>query len=227
MMTQFSDITAVFFDMDGTLIDSELLNEPVIRQFCAERGIGVPDVDWSEFYGVSWSRIAARLLGSSAPQDSADASARRLHALYTDACNKQPPPPLPGARDAVVAAHASMHTGIVSSSLREAIDDTVRRLNLVDHVKCRVGAEDYQRSKPEPDGFLHAATLLKVAPRNCLVFEDSAAGMQAARSAGMHVVAVMYRSNAAGQVGELADHAIGDFTELGDGFFERIAARRR
>lgn len=227
-MTQFSDITAVFFDMDGTLIDSELLNEPVIRRFCAERGIGVPDVDWSAFYGVTWTRIAARLLGSSAAtQDSADAGARRLHELYTDACNKQPPPPVPGARDAVVAAHASMDTGIVSSSLREAIDDTVRRLQLVDHVNCTVGADDYRRSKPAPDGFLHAAMLLNVAPRDCLVFEDSLAGLQAARSAGMHVVAVMHRSNAAGQVGELADRAIDDFTELGDEFFERIAARRR
>jgi HAD superfamily hydrolase (TIGR01509 family) len=63
-------------------------------------------------------------------------------------------------------------------------------LGLLDKFDLIVGAEDYARSKPAPDAFLTAAAKLDVAPADCLVFEDTALGIQAATAAGMAAVKV-------------------------------------
>jgi sugar-phosphatase len=57
-------------------------------------------------------------------------------------------------------------------------------------MKVVLGCESYSRSKPAPDGFLEAARILGLQPKECLVFEDSAAGIASAKSAGMKVVAL-------------------------------------
>lgn len=220
-MAQIRNISAVMFDMDGTLVDSELMTEPVIRAFCREAGIPVPDFDWPEFYGVKWMQVAARLAVESTSLDIRD-SARRLHELWERMCEDSPPAPVPGAVETIEKASADMPTAIVSSAYRESIDATVRRMGISAWVTCRVGADDYGRSKPAPDGFLHAASLLQVRPETCLVFEDSLAGLQSARAAGMKVVAVTHRSNAGSRASELADLAIDDYTRLEADFFERI-----
>ena len=65
--------------------------------------------------------------------------------------------------------------------------DTIGIRPLFDVVVC---VEDYARGKPFPDAFLEAARRMNVAPENCLVFEDSPLGLQAARAAGMQCVFV-------------------------------------
>jgi len=67
---------------------------------------------------------------------------------------------------------------------------SLMRLGLLDKFNVIVGAEDYARSKPAPDAFLTAAANLGVAPADCLVFEDTALGIQAATAAGMSSVKV-------------------------------------
>jgi HAD superfamily hydrolase (TIGR01509 family) len=63
-------------------------------------------------------------------------------------------------------------------------------LGLLDRFDTLVGAEDYEHSKPAPDAFLLAAARLGMAPQDCLVFEDTALGIQAATAAGMASVRV-------------------------------------
>lgn len=208
--------------MDGTLVDSEPLTEPVIRAFCDEAGLGTANYRWAEFHGVSWQQVARRIASDYLPNANIADMAWRLHELWAMMCAANPPVQVPGARDAVVAAHASMPTAIVSSAYRASIDTTIRQMGLEAHVSCRAGADDYANSKPAPDGFLHAAKILKVPPQSCLVFEDSLAGIQSAKAAQMKVIAITYRSNVAAQAPELADRAIGDFHSLENGFFEKI-----
>ena len=56
-MTEPRDIAAVFFDMDGTLIDSELNTEPAITSVCRELGLPDPALDYTAFYGWTWSSV--------------------------------------------------------------------------------------------------------------------------------------------------------------------------
>ncbi len=73
-----------------------------------------------------------------------------------------------------------------------------------------------------PDGFLKAAEVLQAGAQNCLVFEDSIAGIRAAITAGMQVVAITHRSNDLSQATELADLAVTDLSEIDENFFQMI-----
>jgi HAD superfamily hydrolase (TIGR01509 family) len=79
---------------------------------------------------------------------------------------------------------------VVSGSSRESVLKSLSTLGLLDKFDTIVAAEDYQKSKPAPDAFLVAAARLGIAPRDCLVFEDTALGIQAATAAGMASVRV-------------------------------------
>jgi HAD superfamily hydrolase (TIGR01509 family) len=68
-------------------------------------------------------------------------------------------------------------------------------LNLLDKFDTIVAAEDYKNGKPAPDAFLLAAARLAVQPEDCLVFEDTALGIQAATAAGMATVMVPFILN--------------------------------
>jgi HAD superfamily hydrolase (TIGR01509 family) len=79
---------------------------------------------------------------------------------------------------------------VVSGSTRESVTASLATLKLLDRFDTLVCAGDYQKSKPDPEGFLTAAARLGIAPGNCLVFEDTEMGIQAATAAGMAWVKV-------------------------------------
>jgi HAD superfamily hydrolase (TIGR01509 family) len=79
---------------------------------------------------------------------------------------------------------------VASGGYREIVIATLRALELDGFFDVVVGAEDVLRGKPHPDPFLEAARRLGVEPGNCLVFEDSPLGMEAAQRAGMLAVLV-------------------------------------
>ena len=223
-MANISNISAVIFDMDGTLVDSEVFTEPAIKAFCHENGIDDVNIDCSEFFGVSWARIEQRIVGCY-PQSAGNPNiATRLHEIFHKMGQDSPPALVNQACESVIAAHALMPTAIISSSYRESIEETIRRMGIEEHVTYYAGADDYREPKPAPDGFLKAADALQIPPQNCLVFEDSIAGIQAARTAGMRVVAITHRSNDVRLATKLADLAVTDFSELDDDFFARISS---
>jgi HAD superfamily hydrolase (TIGR01509 family) len=86
--------------------------------------------------------------------------------------------------------HTIKPLAVASGGFRRNVEmtlDTIGIRPLFDVVVC---VEDYARGKPFPDAFLEAARRMNVAPENCLVFEDSPLGLQAARAAGMQCVFV-------------------------------------
>ncbi len=94
-----------------------------------------------------------------------------------------------------VVALAKQYAGkipmaVASGGHRRIVMNTLRALGIADLFQAVVTAEDYQRGKPAPDPFLEAALRLGVAPAQCLVFEDTATGISAAKAAGMQWVLV-------------------------------------
>lgn len=79
---------------------------------------------------------------------------------------------------------------IASNALKIAIDTVVKHLKIKDFFNIIVNAENLKRGKPFPDIFLLAAEKLKVSPKDCLVIEDTAIGVEAAKNAGMKAIAV-------------------------------------
>ena len=81
--------------------------------------------------------------------------------------------------------HGKIPMAVVSGSRHKPVESTMHHLGLTKYFDAIVCAEDYVRGKPAPDCFLKAAEILKVNPKDCLVFEDAELGIQAGHAAGM------------------------------------------
>jgi HAD superfamily hydrolase (TIGR01509 family) len=85
----------------------------------------------------------------------------------------------------IEAQYGRIPFAVVSGSTRESVTASLTSLKLLDRFDTLVCAGDYEKSKPDPEPFILAAKRLGVSPKECLVFEDSDIGIQAATAAGM------------------------------------------
>jgi beta-phosphoglucomutase len=88
-----------------------------------------------------------------------------------------------------VLSEAGVLLAVASSAPHEQIDMVLKRYGIAQHFEVRVSGDDVPRSKPNPGIFLRTAELLRMMPKECVVVEDSAAGVGAARAAGMRCIA--------------------------------------
>jgi len=93
--------------------------------------------------------------------------------------------------DIIEAEHGRFPFAVVSGGRRISVTKALSALHLMDKFDTIVGADDYTNGKPAPDAFLLAAARLGVAPKDCLVFEDTDLGIEAATAAGMASVRIL------------------------------------
>jgi HAD superfamily hydrolase (TIGR01509 family) len=98
--------------------------------------------------------------------------------------------PVPEVLELIQAQHGRIPFAVVSGGRRNSVVNSLTTLGLMDKFDTIVGAEDYKNSKPAPDAYLIAAARLGIAPRDCLVFEDTDLGIQSATAAGMASVKI-------------------------------------
>ena len=182
-------ITAVVFDLDGVLVDSEQVWDEVREAYVRETGGTYTDRSARDMMGMSspeWSRYMAEALRvPGTPEEINAAIVERMLARYGEA-----PPLLPGAVEAVQRIGAWVPLAIASSSNRELIDVVLRASGLAADFRATVSSEEVPRGKPWPDVYLEAARRLGVDPARCGAVEDSHNGIRSAKAAGMRVVAV-------------------------------------
>ena len=224
-MSELGRMSAVFFDMDGTLVDSETLTEPTIRAMCNELGVAEVDLDYTQFFGGPWLDVERTLIQYYPQIEGTTDITARLQELYHDFLRDEQPPLIPGCREMLIAISRLLPVAIVTSSGRESAAETVRRMKIGDDIAFYLGFEDYENGKPAPDGYLKAANLLRVDPKKCLVFEDSIPGIQAAKNAGMAVIAVTHRCPDVETATQLADMVIRDYSDLDEDFIASIDSR--
>jgi HAD superfamily hydrolase (TIGR01509 family) len=97
---------------------------------------------------------------------------------------------VPEVLEHIEAQHGRIPFAVVSGSARNSVTASLETLKLLDRFDTLVCAGEYKKSKPDPEAFLLAATKLRILPKNCLVFEDTEMGIQAATAAGMASVKV-------------------------------------
>jgi HAD superfamily hydrolase (TIGR01509 family) len=119
--------------------------------------------------------------GCTLPADFGETLNRTLFARFESELQ-----PIPGVRDAILTL--PHRRCVASSSLPDRIAFSLRLTGLDDLFEHIFSASEVARGKPAPDLFLHAASRMGVAPADCLVIEDSTAGVQAARAASMNVI---------------------------------------
>ena len=207
-------IDAVIFDLDGVLIASEEVWDAVRERYVPERG-GRYDAEVQRammgMSSVEWSRYLHDVAGiPDTPEEISDEVIRRMLAAYGEHL-----PLMPGAVEAVRRVAARYPLAIASSSNRVLIDKVLEESGLAPLFRVTVSSEEVARGKPAPDVYLEAARQLGFAADRCAAVEDSHSGIEAAKAAGLRVVAF---PNPAYPPGEeslaLADATIGSLDEL-------------
>ena len=98
---------------------------------------------------------------------------------------------VPEVLEHIQMSHGKIPFAVVSGSTRDSVTRSLKTLGILDRFDTLVCAGDYTKSKPDPEPFLIAAERLGVKPEDCLVFEDTEMGIQAATAAGMASVKVL------------------------------------
>jgi beta-phosphoglucomutase-like phosphatase (HAD superfamily) len=129
---------------------------------------------------------------------------------------------LPGARETL--AWTLQHPrALVTGSSRVEVTQVLPMIGEMAHFHTIVAAEDVPRSKPAPDGYQKAIAALGLTPQQCVVVEDSQAGIQAGRTAGCLVIAVR-AGNFGGWDQSAAHHVIDTLVELTPALVEQLSA---
>jgi len=179
---------AYLFDCDGTIADSMPLHYVAWSTALDEWGCPFDETLFYEWGGKPVHEIIStlnRMQGLNMPV--AEVAERKESLYYEQLPNLKP---VPEVLEQIEAQYGVIPLAVVSGSSRESVVNSLTALGLLERFDTIVGAEDYARSKPAPDGFLTAAERLGVSPADCLVFEDTALGIQAATAAGMASVRV-------------------------------------
>jgi HAD superfamily hydrolase (TIGR01509 family) len=186
-----SKARAVLWDLDGTLVDSEALHWLSWRDTLRAEGIELSYEQFLASFGQRNDRILPTWLGADADasrmrriSDDKEAEYRRLAEVHGLA-------PLPGAREWLSALKAAgWKQSIASSAPRANVGMMLHVSGLEGCFDAIVSADDVTIGKPDPQVFLKAAERLLVPPSRCIVVEDAAAGVEAARRAGMRSIGV-------------------------------------
>jgi len=180
---------AVFFDMDGLLVDSEpewFQSEiEVTRPF----GYAWTEEDQVACLGGPLSRVGKYMHDKCDGAQTPESFTQAL--IDTQALKMRGnTPTMPGALSLVRELQANgVKTGLVSASPRNIVDAVLDNLGH-DLFPFSISSDDVENTKPHPDCYLKAATMTDSNIHNCLVFEDSLTGMKAATSSGAYLIAV-------------------------------------
>ncbi len=175
----------VIFDCDGVLVDSEVIALAVTRRRLGEAGISLSDEETRQrFLGHRFETVVGRVeaeLGASLPKEFPDDLSREILATFERELKG-----VEGVRQAVggLSARVCVASSSAPERLRFALRVTGYETLFAPHI---FSASEVARGKPYPDLFLHAASAMGAEAQDCLVIEDSVAGVVAARAAGMAV----------------------------------------
>jgi HAD superfamily hydrolase (TIGR01509 family) len=183
----------VIFDCDGVLVDSEPISISVLVQAMADLGVTITeDEAYERFLGKSLATLIDILeteFNVHANEEFLEGIRTNLYARFRTELK-----PIPGISDAIDAL--DVPCCVASSSQVERIKLSLSITGLLPKLPNIFSASMVKRGKPAPDLFLYAASKMQVEPRDCIVIEDSPAGIEAAKAAGMTVFAFTGGSHA-------------------------------
>lgn len=186
---------AIIFDMDGLLVDSEVMWAAVETEMVRERGREYTHAEREQLIGLRLDEFSEKLIALLGFDESPKAFEQEL----IDRMLERIPTltrPQPGAPELVQYVHEKgIPTAIASSSPISIIDAIVASQGWQHIFTTRISADTVGRGKPAPDVYLKTADVLGVNPADCLALEDSPNGARAAVGAGMTCFAVPDRSH--------------------------------
>jgi HAD superfamily hydrolase (TIGR01509 family) len=179
---------AYLFDCDGTVADSMPLHYVAWSRALAEWNCEFSEALFYAWGGMPVAEIISTLNAKYGLHMPVERVAKRKEDLYFEVLPQLKP--VPEVLEHIQASYGRIRFAVVSGSTRDSVTASLETLKLLDRFETLVCAGDYTRSKPDPEPFLVAAARLGVEPKQCLVFEDTEMGIQAATAAGMASVKI-------------------------------------
>lgn len=217
-------IRGFLFDLDGTLVDSERETaEAMARALLRGQGIAIEQYDRDYIIGRSWIAIYDSLKARY-PQLTwnREETISRTAMLRDEVFAEMGITVLPGARNMLAWTRAHPRA-LVTGSSRIEVTQVLPLIGEDAQFEIIIAAEDVSRSKPAPDGYEKAMSLLGLSPGECVVIEDSPAGIAAGRTAGCLVIACR-AGNFGGWDQSGAHHIIDTLDELTPALVDQLSA---
>jgi HAD superfamily hydrolase (TIGR01509 family) len=208
-------LESIIFDMDGVLVDSEPWHYEIESKLFEQLGLDVPEDVHLTYVGTAADHLYSDLkkrynLSLSVPELIEWDSEYRVK-IFREMDNIKPNP---GLIDLLEEIRSSgLKIGIATSSIYELVEIILEKCRINTYFDTITTTDQAGKSKPAPDVYLLAAKSLGVAPSNCLVFEDSFNGINAAKYAGMFCVAYHPHNEMLQDISQ-ADKLIHGFEEI-------------
>lgn len=183
-----SRYAGLIFDCDGTLTDSMPLHYIAWRDTMAIHGIEFTESRFYQMGGMPTEKIIEVLGKEQNVKVNPHVAGPEKEQAFVDLIDRLQP--IPEVLHVAATHRGRCALSVASGGIRPVIDHQLTIIGAIDWFPVVVTSEDTTLHKPEPDVFLLAAQKMNVAPKDCLVFEDSPLGLEAARRAGMDCIDV-------------------------------------
>jgi beta-phosphoglucomutase-like phosphatase (HAD superfamily) len=180
---------AYLFDCDGTIVDSMPLHYVAWKQALGEWNLEFPERKFYAWGGMPTVQIVETLSAEQGLQIPAEEVAHRKELLYYELLPQLQA--VPEVLEHIDLSHGHIPFAVVSGGTHDSVTRSLTALGILDKFDTLVCAGDYTKPKPDAEPFLLAAERLGVAPKDCLVFEDTEMGIEAATAAGMASVKIL------------------------------------
>ena len=208
-------ITAIVFDFDGVIADSEILHLRSYQEVLAPLGVELTRADYFARYLGFDDRGVFRTLAVdhqlALPDTKIDALIAQKTVVF-DALEAEAEMLFPGASACVQRLAAAFPLGIASGALKHEIESVLTRSGLRQYFAFVVASGDTPASKPAPDPYLRAAHLHARPAGECVAIEDSRWGLESARAAGLACIGITHTYPRAELVA--ADHIVDSLDEI-------------
>jgi beta-phosphoglucomutase len=179
---------ALVFDMDGVILDSNPLHRQAWQLYNRRFGIETDEAMQQRMYGRRNDEIVREFFGPRLSLEEIAAHGAAKEEVYREMLEPILAETLvPGVRE-FLQRHAAEPVGLATNAEPANVDFILDRGGLRAYFRVVVDGHQVQHPKPHPEIYLRVAELLSIAPRNCIVFEDSFSGVEAARAAGARIV---------------------------------------
>jgi beta-phosphoglucomutase family hydrolase len=181
-------LKALIFDMDGVIVDSNPVHREAWEQFNRRYGIETTEAMHQRMYGKHNADIVRDYFGPDLTPEEVAARGAAKEEVYRELAGSRLEQMLvPGLRD-FLEEYRDIPKGVGSNAEPANVEFILDQAELRPYFQAVVDGHQVRNPKPHPEVFLRVADILRVAPADCVVFEDSPTGVQAGLAAGMKVI---------------------------------------
>ncbi len=208
-----NDFDAAIFDMDGTMINNMDYHKKAWRAFAKKHGVEITDEEFKQkFSGQKNDKIFTGFFGRELSPEELEKYAEEKESIYRALYASEIKPVAGLVAILELLKSAGKKLAVATTAPKGNRDFGLKALGFENAFAVILGEEHAKQGKPHPEIYLETAKKLNVEPARCIVFEDSPPGVEAGKSAGMTVIALMTTHSEEDL--QDADYTVKDFTEI-------------